>query len=66
MDPILWTSGRIGVMTVECVASASGLVVDAQETARALCVALIREAFARGTWTNNRTQHLGVTPTSSW
>ena len=60
MDHMLWTSERDGVMTLECVASAPGLVVDTQQTARALRQAIGR-AFAGRPWTNDNIQHVSVT-----
>ena len=60
MDHMLWTSERNGVMTLECVASAPGLVVDTQQTARALRQAIGR-AFAGCPWTNDNIQHVSVT-----
>ncbi len=63
MDHILYTSERDGVMTLECVASTPGLVVDAQKTALALRLAIC-QAFARVPWTDNSIQHLDVTPST--
>ena len=37
-DHILWTLEHDGLMTLAYVASAPGLVVDAQKTAQALCL----------------------------